>query len=58
VKLLPPQQVSQLLATPNFQEHSGEMLDSLSMEDEANHCFDCAALPEAYPVSCPHRRPA
>jgi hypothetical protein len=51
---LPPQQVSRLLATPKFQEHSGVVLDSLSTEEDANQCFEFAAPPEAYPVSCPH----
>lgn len=51
---LPSQQVSQLLAAPKFQEHSGEVLESLSIEEDANQCFEFAAPPEAYPVSCLH----
>ena len=42
-----PAQVSKLLAEQNFQEHSGLVLESLSLE---RCCFQFANPPEAYPV--------
>ena len=50
-------QVSQLLASRNFQRHSGPVLESLSLQPDNGTCFNFDASPEAYPVrpsSCLH----
>ena len=43
-------QVSQLLASRNFQRHSGPVLESLSLQPDNETCFNFDASPEAYPV--------
>jgi hypothetical protein len=43
-------QVSQLLTAPDFQIHSGPVLQSLSLQQRSHCCFEFTAGPEAYPV--------
>jgi hypothetical protein len=47
-------QVSQLLTACMFQQYSGPVLEVLSLQPQDSYCFDFAAPPEAYPVSCMH----